>query len=122
MAGPLDSTNTSEDPSRLPPDPEVAFVLGILFQQLGGDFAIDSNGKRYIGRGFEPVAQSAIPQLTNTPPHRQFLNVDQWEGAMRVIETGLSALHPDDKAFLFDAFATCTTDPRKPFDFREQLR
>lgn len=104
----------------LPSDPEAAFILGVLFQRLGGYFAIDGDGKRYMGR-IEPVHDSAIPQIPNAEPHDRFANADQWEGAMRVIESGLRGLHPDDKTFLFDLFATAA-DPRQPFDFRERLR
>jgi hypothetical protein len=38
-------------------------------------------------------------------PHQRLLNCEQWEGAMRVIETNLALLHDDDKAYLFDLFA-----------------
>jgi hypothetical protein len=99
--------------SILPRDPEAAFVLGLLFQRLGGSFAIASNGKRYIGRMFEPVHESAIPQLPGAEPHQRLLNTEQWEGAMRVIESGLSSLHPDDRTFLFDVFASVAVDDRQ---------
>jgi hypothetical protein len=102
----------------LPADPEVAFVLGIVFRQLGGFFAIAGNGKRYFGR-IEPAHESTVPQLPGSKPHQRLGSPEQWEGAMRVVETLLSALHPDDKTMLFDLFADCATDPRG--DFRQQL-
>lgn len=95
-----------------PRAPDAAAMLGVLYQRLGGFFSIDSSGRRGMGRAFEPVHESAIPQLPQAKPHQRLLNAEHWEGAMRLIEGCLSALDPEDKAFLFDLFAVAAVDPR----------
>jgi hypothetical protein len=66
-------------------------MLAIMWQQGGGTFAIDSNGKRHL------VSE-----------------VDAAGDLLRVsvmLEGVLNNLHPDDQAVLFDAFAACAVDP-----------
>ena len=74
-----------------PRDPATAHMLAIMWQQGGGTFAIDSNGKSHLVSDLDAAGDMLRVSV--------------------MLEGLLNNLHPDDKAFLFDAFAACAVDP-----------
>lgn len=103
-----------ETPDTLPECPEVAVVLAGLFTRLGAHFMIDHRGKRLVMLP-EPchlrLTEGRLPDaVPNAKPHEQFINNEQYRGAMRMLGAMLSRLHPSDKTLVYDAFAIAATE------------
>jgi hypothetical protein len=79
-----------------PRDPEAAFILGTLYQQLGGSLVIDPTGQRRF------VCDLDGPQGNLTGDERLRVGV--------MLEGLLKRLHPADAAFLFDAMGDCSVE------------
>ncbi|MEM1051149.1 MAG: hypothetical protein AAGI28_03555 [Pseudomonadota bacterium] len=99
-----------KEPGHLPPSPEVAIVMGSLFQRLGGWLYIDSNGERRMSvpmaGAYEGEEWDKYPHpVPNAEPTERFMCGDQYEGAMRMVLALLRRLHPTDKTLIYDAFA-----------------
>jgi hypothetical protein len=75
-----------------PRDPEAALLLAVTYRQLGGSFVISSDGTR----------RYAVTELDGDQDHLR-LSI--------MLERMLSRLHPDDKAFVFDAYGEAWVDP-----------
>lgn len=100
----------------LPSVPQAAMLIGGLFCRLGGQMMIDQDGKRQIlvpmagafarNEGEWDIYPHPVP---NAKPTERFLSGDQFEGAMRMVTALLDRLHPSDRDFLFDAFASAAT-------------
>lgn len=103
-----------EDPNTMPSVPEAAFIIGGIFQRLGGSLHIDQNGKRTIGVPCGGLltrdGQTFFPEpVPDAKPHECFRSGEQFDGAMRLLSALMHRLHPDDKTFLFDLFAHAST-------------
>ncbi|MEL7684416.1 hypothetical protein AAG594_08780 [Citromicrobium bathyomarinum] len=114
------NTGTDCDCQPLPENPGAALVIGMLFLKLGGTLTTDSDGKRWIGQ-IEPCAYrfrgEEMPQLAGAKPHEQFLSVEQWRGATRMLMYLVQRLDQADLDLLFDTMAPCAL--KDDFDFRK---
>src|SRR4051794_2784918 len=98
------SSADSRELNRLPPDPQIAMMLACLYQRLGGDFSISSNGRRGYYKPL-PNGFDEIPQLSGMAPDELFRDEKEWAGAMKVIRALLKRLDDQDADFVFGLFA-----------------
>lgn len=96
----------------------------MAFIKLGGDFSISQDGKRYVGQPeacLFTLQGRPLPQFDDAAPWEQFLNADQWNGALRLLQYVIHRLDPADKEFVFATFAPVAIHPNSNFDFRDRL-
>lgn len=101
-----------EKPTHFPPMPDGANLMACLFLRFGGSFHIEGNGDRRIMVP-EPcmfrLNDQDMPSLPNAKPHEQFHRSDEFRGAMKLITGVLARLHPEDRDFIYDAYAHALT-------------
>ena len=120
------NTNTPNlNPGKAWPDsPEIAIMTAGLFQKLGGNFSISSNGNRYAGRPMPYLFADqgeGLPQLPVRSVSGLFHSEDEWQGAIKLLDYILHELSQNDRDLIYFTFAPVALDERKPFDFRELL-
>lgn len=113
---PFPSQPSNDNDDDLPPSPQAACLLAMVYMRLGGSFSIGSNGRSYLGRP-EPcllrTLRQDLPSLPNSEPHELFADPKEWQGAMKLVEALLNRLCEADSAYVFDLFATVAVDERK---------
>lgn len=119
------NSETHSENQPLPENPGAAIMVGMLFKRLGGSFTIGADGRRWVGQQ-EPCAYrmrgEEYPQLPGAEPWEEFLSVEQWRGATRMLMYLLERLDPADKDYLFSVFAPIAVDDRDGFDFRKHMQ
>ncbi|NCP11697.1 MAG: hypothetical protein GW859_07050 [Sphingomonadales bacterium] len=87
----------------------VPLLYGSLFEQLGGRFVIGTDGRR--GRQVPEFDFCDLPQpLAEDAPHARFHSIDEWRGALKLVEIALDRLDADDRAMVYDAYADAAVD------------
>ena len=106
-----------DTPQHLPECPEAATVIASMFLRLGAHLIVDQHGKRQMmlpepcsARDEEGNLPDPVP---NAKPTERFLSSDQYRGALRMVTAMLNRLHPNDTAFVYDAFAIVMADPAR---------
>lgn len=107
-----------------PDMPEVASFVAMCFIRLGGNFAISSEGRRYMGQpeGALHDRLSSVPQMPKAVHRHRFQSEREWTGALKLLSYALEHLSDGDRELVFGSFASVALNPRKSFDFREHLR
>ncbi len=89
---------------RMPSAPDAATIIASAYQCLGGMLSICSRGQRGYGRPCY-FGGRQIPQLPFAQLHQQFHSPQEYEGAMKLLETLMHNFDKGDTDFIFDAFA-----------------
>jgi len=97
---------------QLPPEPNIAMALALLYKHLGGWLVIDSKGIRRFGRPC-PSLSDELPQLAGAEADERFHTRDEWLGAIKFIEALLRQLDDSDAEFVFGAMASTWIDDRQ---------
>lgn len=120
-----DSTNTQGGyrGQILPDCPELAIFVGQMYQMLGCRLTIQDGG-RYAWRpepAYFRMQGQGVPDLPGAEPWEQFLNPNEWRGAVKLVDYWLSRLSCADKEMIFTLLAPVAMRSPGDFDFREHL-
>lgn len=96
--------------------PSVSFAWALIFQQLGGSFGIDTEGRRYTRLPEPAFFRSRGEELPSVPdplPHERFLNGDEYRGALKLMAGLLRRVSEADNELIYAMFAAASVDERR---------
>lgn len=100
--------------------PDAISIAAMLWLTLKGTMNIGGDGRRYRGQP-ELCSAESLPKLPGSQPWETFLNVDEYRGAMKLLDYILSRASEADRALVFTTFASMALDTGKSFDFRDAM-